>query len=344
MIDIAAFNKNLKNGHIENCYLFCGNDEFLMRENIMLLIKRVLKPDFIDLNYVKFDGNSLENFDAVINACETLPFMSDKKVVLVYRASFMEEERGYKSKLSGEFKKIKDYLKNVPQHCILIFYCVFKSKRDKPGRIIYSLDKDICVVKADKIKGYQLENKVQKFFQIRGKNIRKMDLRIFCNLMEGNNLSVIENEVEKLCCYTCGRDIKREDIQKMFLSGSEEDIFDVVNAISNKNLKRALYLLNELVDSGAKTNYILSMIERQFSMLFKIKLLLERGKKKPEIMKLLKIKSGYGYSIMVQQSKKFTLRQLKRSIGLCLNTEKNMKSLSLDGKTELELLLINTVA
>jgi DNA polymerase-3 subunit delta len=117
-----------------------------------------------------------------------------------------------------------------------------------------------------------------------------------------------------------------------------------VNAISNKNLKRALYLLNELVDSGAKTNYILSMIERQFSMLFKIKLLLERGKKKPEIMKLLKIKSGYGYSIMVQQSKKFTLRQLKRSIGLCLNTEKNMKSLSLDGKTELELLLINTVA
>ncbi|KAA8669658.1 DNA polymerase III subunit delta [Clostridium sp. HV4-5-A1G] len=344
MIDITAFNRNLKNGHIENCYLFCGSDEFLIKENIRELIKRVVKSDFIDLNYVKFDGSSLEDFDTVINACETLPFMSDKKVVLIYRASFMGEEKGYKSKLSGEFKKIHDYLKNVPEHCVLIFYYLFRSKRDKPGRRIYSLDKDICVIRADKIRGYQLENKVQEFFQLRGKNIKKIDLRVFCNLMEGNNLSAIENEVEKLCCYTYGRDIKRKDIQEMFLKNSEEDIFDVINAISNKNLKDALHLLNELIYSGAKINYILVMIERQFSVLFKIKLLLENGKQKTEIMKLLNIRSQYRYNIMVQQSKKFTLKQLKKSIQLCLNTEKDMKSFSLNEKTELELLLINTIA
>ncbi|MEY7998981.1 DNA polymerase III subunit delta [Clostridium sp. Mt-5] len=343
MVDIVTFNKNLKNGHIENCYLFCGSDEFLIKENIKTLIGKVIKPDFIDLNYVKFDGSSLEDFNTVINACETLPFMSDKKVVLVYRASFMVEG-DYKNKLSGEFKNIHSYLKNVPEHCVLIFYCLFKSKRDKPGKRIYSLDKDICVVKADKIRGYQLENKVQEFFHSRGKDIKKVDLRVFCNLMDGNNLSIIENEVEKLCCYTYGRDIKREDMQKMFLSNNEEDIFDVVNAISNKNLKEAVHLLNELIYGGIKINYILTMIERQFNILFKIKLLLEGGKQKVEIMKTLNIRSEYGYNIMVQQSKKFTLKQLKRSIQLCLNTERNMKSLSIDERTELELLIINTIA
>ncbi|MCI1944121.1 DNA polymerase III subunit delta [Clostridium luticellarii] len=344
MIDIVTFGRNLEKGHIENCYLFCGSDEFLIRESIKALIGKLIKPEFIDLNYVKFDGSSLEDFDTVINACETLPFMSDKKVVLVYRASFMGEEQGYKSKLNAHFKDIQKYLKNVPEHCILIFYYVFKSKRDKPGRKIYRLDKDICIVKADRMRGYQLENRVQEFFRIRGRNIKKVELRLFCNLMEGNNLSAVENEVEKLCCYTYGRDIKREDIEKMFLKNSEEDIFDVVNAISNKNLKGALHLMDELIYGGAKINYILAMIERQFNMLFKIKLLLEDKKQKTEIMKILNIKSEYGYNIMAKQSKKFTLKQLNRSIQLCLNTEKNMKSLSVDEKTELELLLINTIA
>ena len=32
--------------------------------------------------------------------------------------------------------------------------------------------------------------------------------------MEENNLSVIENEVEKLCCYVCDREITKEDIKK----------------------------------------------------------------------------------------------------------------------------------
>lgn len=341
MIDIFTFEKNLEKGDLGNCYLFCGIDELLIKENIRALIKKVINPNFMDLNYMKFDGSSLESFDPVINACETLPFMSEKKVVLVYRASFFGED---KNKLSTEFKTIHSYLKNLPKYCILIFYYVFKSKRDKPGRKIYSVDKDICVVKADKVKGKQLENKVQEFFYERGKDIKKLDLRIFCSLMNENNLSIIENEVEKLCCYTYGKNIEREDMKKMFLRSGDEDIFDLVNAISDKKIKDALYMLNELMYKGYKISYILSMVERQFNLLFKIKICLEERITKEEIMKELSIKSEYGYSIMVKQSKKFTISQLKRAVVLCLNTEKRIKSLSIDEKTEMELLIINTTA
>mgnify|MGYP000930039710 FL=1 len=341
MVDVFTFEKNLKKGNIENCYLFCGIDEFVIKENIRKLVGKIIKPDFIEFNYIKFDGSSLESFDPVINACETLPFMSEKKVVLVYRASFFGED---KNKLSTEFKTIHSYLKNLPKHCILIFYYVFKSKRDKPGRKIYSVDKDICVVKADKVKGKQLENKVQEFFYERGKDIKKLDLRIFCSLMNENNLSIIENEVEKLCCYTYGRNIEREDMKKMFLRGSDEDIFDLVNAISDKKIKDALHMLNELMYKGYKISYVLSMVERQFNLLFKIKICLEERITKEEIMKELNIKSEYGYSIMVKQSKKFTINQLKKAVELCLNTEKRIKSSSIDEKTEMELLIINTTA
>lgn len=344
LIDIFTFEKNLKQGHIENCYLFYGIDEFVIKENVKKLVQKTIKSDFLEFNYIKFDGNSLESFEPVINACETLPFMNDKKVVLVYRASFIGEEYSNKNnKLFYQFDSIRKYLKNVPKHCILILYYLFKSKRDKLSKKIYALDRHLCIVKTDRMKGYQLENKVQQLFYERGKNVKKTDLRIFCSLMSDNNLNMIENEVEKLCCYTYGRDIEKEDIKKVFLKSNEQDIFDLVNAISNKKIKQALYILNELIYSGEKISYILSMIERQFNILLNIRLYLECKKDKKEIMDKLNIKSEYGYSITLNQSKKFTLSQLGRAVELCLNTESKLKSLSIDQKVEMELLIINTM-
>jgi len=114
--------------------------------------------------------------------------------------------------------------------------------------------------------------------------------------------------------------------------------------LSDKKIKDALHMLNELMYKGYKISYVLSMVERQFNLLFKIKICLEERITKEEIMKELNIKSEYGYSIMVKQSKKFTINQLKKAVELCLNTEKRIKSSSIDEKTEMELLIINTTA
>lgn len=345
MIDILALKENVRKGIIENCYVFCGSDEQLIKEGVTSLVNKLVDKSFLDLNYVKFDGDSLDNFDSVINACQTLPFMSDKKVVLVYRASFIQDEKS-DAKLSGDkaFKEVSGYIQNVPSHCVLILYDVFKGKRDKPGKRIYSMDKKVCVVKADKIKGQQLEGKVKSFFEVRSKKIERVELKVFCSLMEENNLSVIENEVEKLCCYVGDREITKEDIKTLFLKSNDDDIFDLVNPISQKKAREALEVLNELIYKGEKIPHILSMIERQFNLLFRVKVSMENRKGKQDIMKELNIRSEYACDMLISQSKKFTVRQLQCAIELCLNTEQKMKSSSVNEKTEMELLIINAIA
>ena len=52
------------------------------------------------MNYSKFDGNKAD-FETIVEACETMPFMSDKKVVVVYRATFLDDSAG---KNSGDLK------------------------------------------------------------------------------------------------------------------------------------------------------------------------------------------------------------------------------------------------
>ncbi|WP_446898732.1 DNA polymerase III subunit delta [Clostridium sp. LBM24168] len=349
MIDASTFQQNIRKEDLKKCYVFCGLDEKIIGECIKSIIDRAVNPSFLELNYIKFDGNSLESFSPVINACQTLPFMSNKKVVLVYRAYFINDNSKNKGKLSGEkeFKNICEYLNKIPEHCILILYDIFGSKRDKVGRKMYKIDKqskDICTVKVDKLKGRRLENKVEKLFNDRKKDINKVELRIFCSLMQDSNFSIIENEVEKLCNYTYGRDISKDDIKELFVKDSDEDIFDLVNSIANKRVKEALSILDELIYKGIKINYILTMVERQFGILLKIKIALNNKIQKKDIMSMFGIRSDYAYSIMVNQSKKFTLKQLKRAVEFCMDAEQRMKNLPVNEKTEMELLIINTTA
>ncbi len=78
MIDLDGLYENLKKRKIEKSYILVGLDELLIKEGIENIIDNVLDEGFKDLNLIRLDGNNL-NFDDFMNACETLPFMSDKK-------------------------------------------------------------------------------------------------------------------------------------------------------------------------------------------------------------------------------------------------------------------------
>lgn len=339
MIDIAKLEDQIKKDEIHNCYIFCGYDEELIKEKINLIVSKNIDKNFIDLNYVKFDGNKLENFDVVINASETLPFMSDKKVVLVYRANFLEDsEDAVKKSIYNNFET---YVKNVPSSSILILYYVFKDKREKPSKRLYKLDKTSCVVKMDKIYGRNLESKVKEFFEKRDRTIGNAELKLFC-LNLPSDLGIVENEIEKLCCYAMDREITKDDILELYPKKKENDIFDLVDYMGDKKLKETIDVVNELMFKGQEEVYILYMIERQFKLLYKIKHSIDNGKSRSTLGTELKL-PPFIVDKLVLQSKKFTAGQLKEAIKICLNSEQIIKSSTIDKRTELELLIINTI-
>ena len=45
----------------------------------------------MSLNYERLDGLTT-TFNDIENACETMPFFGDKKVVVVYRANFLKDK------------------------------------------------------------------------------------------------------------------------------------------------------------------------------------------------------------------------------------------------------------
>lgn len=338
MIDIETLENNIKKNIIENCYIFCGIDEKLIKESVNNIINSVIDDGFLDLNLIKFSGSNV-TFDDILNACETLPFMSDKKVVLVYRAEFLKDKGDKEG--TKKFEELQKYVDNVPKHCILILYYLFEEEREKPSNRVKKLEKKCCLVKSDKLKGERLYKKVNNLFLEKNREIGKIELKFFCDNID-NNMDIIENEVEKLTYYTEGRSITKEDISKLSPQKSDNDIFDLVDFLSQKKPEKALDILNELVFRGENILGILSMIERQFKLLLSIKFSVNEGKNKDIIAKELRLPPFIAEKLMFQ-SKKFTLKQLKTCLELCLNTERILKTSGNDKKTEMELLIINTV-
>lgn len=341
MIDILDFKSSIKKKEINNSYIFVGQDEYTMKENIKIIMNKCLDKEFKDLNYIKFDGGDLEEFDPVYNACETMPFMSEKKIVLVYRANFLSDNKS-DSKTTKLYNSINKYIDKLPSHCVFIMYLVMNNKRDKIGSKIKKLDKKCTVVKVDNIKGGKLEQKIQKMFSSRGKNIERVPLKSFVHNMKDNNLNIIENEVEKICSYTLEKDIEKKHINIMYdNSVNDDDIFDLINLISEKKAKDAVGLLNQLTFKGQKITHILAMMEKQFRNLYLVKVGVESRKTKEQLAHELRI-HPYGCSILIRQSKKFTLRQIERAMNLCLEADRKIKTTTANPNTEVEILIINS--
>ena len=371
MIDLIELEQRIKKGNIENCYALCGLDEDQIKDNIKLIVNKVVDKTFMDFNYIQFDGINVDS-EALINACETLPFMSDKKVVVVYRANFLEDgksKKGSKSSKAQEdsdeeediedastskveveedkspkdkvYKVISEYINDMPPHCILIMYYIFQSKRDKASSKIQRLGKKACVVNGGKPRRDTIEKRAKALFQERGKEIGPIELKLFCQEIE-DKLNMITNEVEKLCAYTEGRKITKEDIRLMMPPESDNDIFDLVDALADKNIQKAIDILNELTFKGEKIPVILRMIERQFNMLFNVKLGVESGKSKEVLASQLGL-HPFICGKMIEQSRKFSLSKLKKAIESCLDSEETLKSASVNANIEMELLIINTI-
>lgn len=339
MITIDVLESEIKKNSIANGYVFCGLDEELIKSSIDPIIKKVLDKDFLDLNFIKIDGLT-STFDEIENACETLPFFGDKKVVLVYRANFLKDKPDKEG--AKTYTEILKYIKDLPQHTILIMYYLFNDKRDTPkkNKKLSTLDKYVKVVHCDKLKKDKYYKKIEDIFKENGRTIGKVQLKYFADKVQ-NNFDIIKREIDKLDCYALGRELTKEDIDKLIPNKSEDDIFDLVEYISLRKVEKAIDLLDELLFKADQHMLIISLIGNHFKRLYEIKIYLLKGKKLEFFISKYRLPQFVCEKLMNQASK-FSLKQLNQLIKVCINTEIKLKSSTTDKQMEMELMLFKT--
>lgn len=340
MINYEVYEQEIEKGKVNNGYVFCGLDEELIKDGINLIIKKEISEDLKELNLIKIDGMNT-TFDDIMNACETMPFMGEKKVVVVYRSSFLQE----KSDSTGTkiYNDIKNYISNLPPYTVLIMYYLLNDKRDRPNKNkkLTTISKFLPIVYCDKLKKDKFIKKVSDIFKEKGKQIGRVELMYFCDKVQ-NNFNIIKIEADKLISYCEDREIKKEDINLLILNSNEEDIFDLVELIAQRKIDKSIDIMKEILYKSEQHMLIISAIQKHFFRLYEIKLKITKGKRVEDFIAEYRLPQFVCEKLMSQTSR-FTEKQLMELIKLCVKTETKLKSTGLDKTMEMEFLLISTL-
>ncbi|MBM6860695.1 DNA polymerase III subunit delta, partial [Clostridium saudiense] len=205
---------------------------------------------------------------------------------------------------------------------------------------LLSLDKHMKVVHCDKLRKDKYYKKIEEMFKEKGRAIGKIQLKYFADKVP-NNFDIIKREIEKLDSYAWGREITKEDIDKLLYSKSEDDIFDLVEYISQRKVEKALDLLDELLFKADQHMLIIASIQNHFKRLYEFKVHLSKGKRVDFFMSKYRLPQFVCEKIM-NQCQKFNLKQLNELIKICVDAENKLKSSSSDKQTEMELMLFKT--
>ncbi len=329
---------DINNNKLNTVYLFTGIEKYLIDKTIDMLREKYIDKSFETLNYVVLDGKDID-FDNILDACETLPFMAEKKLVIIKDINEVMENKG-----TDFDKRLGEYISKLDHYLTLII--IDKSNSlNKTSNIYKAVKKLGGVVEFNKLKGRDLNAWVEKKFKEYNKNISYGNISYFIQSSSYNTynslntLYDLENEILKIVNYTQEKEISKEDIDLVLSRTLDTNIFNLLSYLNRRDSEAALRTFNELYISNEPVQRILAMIIRQIRLMLSYKLYRERGDTEGSIQKKLQIKD-YEFKRISKESSSFSKEYLLQALELILRLDIKQKTSSQDEKLALEMLII----
>jgi len=327
-------------------YLFFGQEMYLIDYMVKYVKKYFIDESLESLNYVVLEGESVE-LDNIIDACETLPFMSEKKVVIIKDLPQLVEGGDKLAGLKeGDIKFLSQYITKLDSYVCLIF-TIKSAKIIKTSSLYKAIKKAGDIVEFNKLRGSDLNSWVEQKFNGFNKKISKANVNYFIqqsfyfDSSSNRTLYDLENEINKICNYRSGnKEITKEDIDNVMSKSLEMNIFNLLASISNRNGEEALRKFNEIYLTNEPVLRILYMIARQLRNMLNYRILKEKGYSNNDVENKMGIKPFELQKISLQ-SKNFTIDQLEKAMFYCLETDNRLKTSSIDERLAMEVLITN---
>ncbi len=309
-------------------YIFHGDDSHSQKETLAGLTSKLGDPGLLDLNTTRLEG--LVALNELRQACSAMPFLAPVRLVIVSGLLTAKPDKAY-------LKELAAFLPQLPETTRLVFLepealpanhaLVQLAQGDARG-----YEKVFA-----RPEGSQLERWIKQ--RVEGKNGRIAPHAIHLLATNvGNNLQILDNEIEKLVLYKGQAEIGSQDVALLSPYLAEASIFDLVDALGNRNAKKATLLLQQKFNEGADPFYLFSMFVRQFRLLIQVKEMADAGHRPPAIGQRLKM-HGFVAGKLHQQSVQFSLPQLEQIYRHLLEIDLAVKTGRNDMTTALNLLV-----
>lgn len=248
---------------------------------------------------------------------QTAPFLAKRRLVILKNFVLKNKNEDVQELLLELVKK-----ERLGDDNIIVFYEEGKPEAKDKNKLFDLLAKSKLAQPFEPLSPAQLNTFVMEEVKKRGAAIQPNAIQQLITVA-GDDLWQLSSELDKLASYSQGREINRADIELMSGVPLEENIFQLIDMIAQKNTKRALKLLEDAFALDQSVFYLLTMIVKQFRILLQIKDL--GNVSADQAAKALKIHSFVAQKSL-SQAQKFKSNELVEIFGKLVELEKRLKS------------------
>jgi DNA polymerase-3 subunit delta len=314
-----ALKQDISAGTIRKLYLFHG-DETYLRDYYLEQMKKRLLPEGME----SFNSHTLggKNFtcERLSELIDNLPMMSERTLIVVtdydlYKAP--EEERRTMSSL----------LADLPDYCCLVFiYDIIEYKSDARMKQLSSAIKENgSVVKFDRQSQGDLTDWIRRRFLALNHAIAPADAQYLIFLC-GDLMTGLISEIEKIGAYAKQKQVTREDIDAVAIPQLDAVVFQMTDALTQKNFDKAASVLGDLFAMQQAPIMILSVLGKHFRQLLTARLAFDEGKNASYLMELWEMRSSYPAERLMSAAKHFGPEWCRNAVIRCAKTDLAMKS------------------
>ena len=321
---MKTIDNDIKMGQLKNVYLLYGTEDYLKRQYRDKLKHPLVEPDDT-MNFSAYEGKDI-NPKELIDLSETLPFFKEKRMILVENSGFFK----------NSCDDLAEYMSQVPESTCFVFV---EEEVDKRSKLFKAASRAGSAVEFETPKEDMLVRWILGRIQREGKKITQSVMQLFLS-KTGSDMENIDKELEKLICYTLDKtEISAADVEAICTGQTENKIFEMIDAISAKNQKKALDLYYDLLALKEAPMRILFLIARQFQNLLLIKSMSAKGYPAVSIAKTAGMPS-FAVQKNLRQAGAFKINQLKEAIEDCGQAEEDVKTGRMADQLAVELLIV----
>ena len=320
LMEPKDFKNSIKKGEFKRVYLLYGEERYLVRHYAESLATALGEPDNFD---------AAAKVEHIIMAANTLPFLSDKRLVCV------RDSKLFISGRKADSEAIVAYLPNVPDSAVLVF---MESDVDRRGRLYKKTAEIGGVIECETPSPQALITWLGRIFRDSGKTIDPSAANQLIRYT-AHNMTTITQEAAKLIAYVGQRpEITVTDIEAVCTKALQTRVFDLISAMANGRMAQALEMYQNMLQMKEQPLMILAMIIRQFRILLKVMAAREKHMPKAQMTKELGLRS-FMIDEALNQGKRFTVEKLFHALIDCQDTDIKIKTGLVNAEIGVELLI-----
>ena len=342
-MDLNELKNRIKTGELAGWYIFAGEEDYLKKYYMTLLREAIVTDEtFAPFNLTTFDGLDID-FDGVREAIESPPMMGEYKLIEWKYANLDALKERDKEALTSLFFLKELYPSAV--FAILASSDGFDLGTDKrPSKLKTRLSDGFDIITLDKSTDSQLLGWLKKHFDSEGIAVDAAALNALL-FRAGRSMEVLNNEVIKLASYAKARGktaVNAEDVEEVSSSSTECDAFALSNAVTDKDLNKALMALTDLKMRRVDPNAVIAMLERTYCELMSVSLMLDEGKSSNDIETILKM-HHFKVKRAIASAKRLGSNKIAHSLDTLRHLDGSSKSGGLSGYGVIEMFIMSEI-